>query len=301
MGTPEFAIPAISALLNSEHQIIAVYSQPPSISGRGKKLQKSPIHIFAEKNNIEINTPKTFKITENVKYLRGLNPDLIVVAAYGLILRQDVLDIPKFGCFNIHPSMLPRWRGAAPIERTIEAGDTETSVCIMQMDAGLDTGDILLQEKVKIEPKETGSSLSKKTAQIGAKLLLEAIANIGKLQPTKQSDEGITYAHKISKEEGRINWELSAQEIERKIRAFDNFPKCWLTLNHENIKILSSEIIPVNSNHKAGTIIDDKFSVQTGNGQIRPLILQKPGKNPVSIKDFLNGTKIHPGTILDEI
>lgn len=298
MGTPEFAVPTLELLHNSSHQIIGVYTQPPSYSGRGKKLQKSIIHLKAEEYNLKVFTPKTFREMGNITQLKNLKPDIIVVAAYGLILTQEILDIPKFGCINIHPSLLPRWRGAAPMERTIEAGDKTTAVCIMKMDRGLDTGDILKQTLIQLEGNETASSLSNLLSHIGAKLTLETINTIDGISSTPQDQVNVTYAKKITKEEGLINWELPAKQIERKIRAFEKWPNCWFQYKGENIKILSANILPDNTKFAPGTVTSHNLTIQTGDGLLSPLKLQRPGKKIMDIKSFLNGMSIPPGTIL---
>lgn len=298
MGTPEFAVPVLETLYNSNNQLIAVYTKPPKSANRGKKICKSPVHIKAEQLNIPVFTPNSFKYETNVTELSSFKPDIIIVAGYGLILRQVVLDIPRYCCLNIHPSSLPRWRGASPVERTIEAGDTETAVCIMKMDSGLDTGDILLRENISLKGNEKASELCKNLFIQGTELIVKNIDNIKDLKATPQSKEGITYAKKIEKYEGRINWKLSAAKIERKIRAFDRWPNCWFNYKGEDIKIMHGEVHSTNSTQKPGTVLDEDLNIQTGYGQLKPILLQRPGKKPVNLKDFLNGFKIPVGTVL---
>jgi methionyl-tRNA formyltransferase len=298
MGTPLFTVPIIKAINNSSHKLIGIYCQPPKPAGRGQKLQPCPAHITATQLGIEVFTPITFKNHDAIIQLASLKSDIIIVAGYGLLLKKAVLEIPKFGCLNIHPSLLPRWRGAAPIERTIEAGDKETGVCIMKMDEGLDTGDILLKEKIILYGHETSTHLSEQLSAIGSKLILEAINNINNLIPTKQLSHGITYANKILKEEGKITWDNPAIFIERKIRALQTWPTCWLEYKNEKIKIIEAEYSNSNSDYAPGTIIDNKLSIQTNDGILKPKMLQRPGKNIIDIASFLNGFQIPIGTIL---
>jgi len=298
MGTSEFAVPALQSLHNSQHQVLGVFTKPPAKALRGHHLQKSPVHEAAESLGLSVYCPTSLKDEDTVNLLKSLEADIIVVAAYGHILRPNVLNMYKHGCLNIHPSLLPRWRGAAPIERTILAGDTETELCIMQMDAGLDTGDILLSKKVLLTGKETSESLMYTMGKLGGQMIVEALDNYKNLTPTKQSEEGLTYAHKLSKDESVIDWHKSAQEIERMIRAFYPWPACSFAYNNEMIKILAAEYSMEQHSEQPGTVLDNKMHIACGTGILQPTILQKPGKKAIPIKDFLNGTKIAPDTIL---
>ncbi len=300
MGTSNFAVPALHAVYNSDHFITAVFTKEPKKSGRGHKTQKSPIHIEAEKLELNILTPKSLKNDNIILAIDEMKPDVIVVTAYGHIIPKSILKIPRFGCINIHPSLLPRWRGASPIERTILAGDKETAVCIMQMDETLDTGDILLMQKIAINNDMTSQILSQKLAELGSHLLIEILSNITNITPQKQLAKGVTYAEKISKEEGSINWQKSATEIDRMIRAFNPWPGCFFCYQNEQIKITKAEVIDESrSGCKPGEVIDKNLTICCGKGLLRPLILQRPGKKLVSGKDFINGMKIKPGTILE--
>jgi methionyl-tRNA formyltransferase len=293
MGTPDFAIPALKAVSN-EHNILAVYTQAPKAVVRGKKLTRSQVHELADVLGLNVKTPEKLRSPEVVEEIKLLNPDAIIVCAYGHIISKKILEIPKFGCINIHPSLLPRWRGAAPVERTIEAGDQETAVCIMKMDEGLDTGDILMQENFPVPNKITALEFLQILAQHGANLLVKVLTNLQNLKPIKQKSEGFTYAKKLEKWEGLINWQTSsAIEIERRIRAFNPWPYCYFQYKNEAIRIISAEIIDENSqNFAPGTVINKELHIQCSSGVIAPKILQRPGKNQVDVRSFLNGFKI---------
>lgn len=293
MGSPDFAIPTLEALINSEHEIVCVYSQPPRPKGRGQKLQPTLVHQLAEKNGIEVRTPLSLKGEDEQKAFRDLNIDAAIVVAYGLLLPKPILDAPKYGCINLHPSLLPRWRGAAPLQRTIEAGDKATSVQIMAMDEGLDTGDIYAREDFELVSHETYGSLSDKCANIGAKLMLEVLANLENIKPIPQSEDGLVYAKKITKEEARIDWSKSGQEIDCKIRGFSPLPAAWTMLDGLRYKILMSEY--VEQNGEAGVALDDELLIGTGKGAVRILKLQKEGKPQMEAKAFLQANKIAKG------
>lgn len=299
MGTSQFAVPALHTLSISPHEIVAVFTKEPQKSGRGHKVHKSAVHLEAEKINVPIFTPRTLKSSEIVNKIRELAPDITVVTSYGHIIPQSILDIPRHGCLNIHPSLLPRWRGAAPIERTILAGDKQTAVCIMKMDAGLDTGPILAQRLVEVDAYVYADALTKQLAAIGAEMLLGVIEKIDTITPIKQSEEGITYAHKLTKEEAIINWHDSAAKISRMIRAFNPWPGCFFSYNGEQIKIIEASFDSAQECSAPGTVLDKSFTICCGDGVLRPTKLQRPGKNVLSVKDFLNGLQhINPGTIL---
>jgi len=297
-GTHEFALPELQALLSSQHKICAVYTQPDRPAGRGQKLTASPVKKMALANNLLLYQPTSLKDPAAQKQLQELNADILVNVAYGLLLPEAVLNIPKFGCINIHPSLLPRFRGAAPIQRAIMAGDIITGVTIMKMDAGLDTGDIYKQTTLPIDDIDTTATLMKKTSEIGAKLLLEVLAEIEARsdKATPQGDKQTIYADKISKEEGKINWHKSAQEIDRMIRAFNPWPVAHTEINGKYIRIWEAKIKTIiqqknTPNNIPGTIIHtDKNSIDvlTGYGLLSLLNIQLPGSKPLPIKDILN-------------
>lgn len=297
-GTPDFAARHLAALLDSEHDVIAVYTQPDRPAGRGKKLQASPVKQLALENNIQIFQPESLKIELAQQQLASLNGDIMVVVAYGLILPQVVLDTPHYGCINVHGSILPKWRGAAPIQRSIWAGDAETGVTIMQMDKGLDTGDILSIEKQSIEKNETSATLYEKLAECGPQALLDALSKIenGTIKAEKQDDTQASYAEKLSKQEAEIDWNLTAKQLERNIRAFNPWPIAYFSMNTAtkeptNIKVWSAEVITDNSNKSPGTILSaDKNGVvvKTAEDALVLTKIQLPGKKPMIIGDILN-------------
>lgn len=301
MGTPDFAVPALAAIAGSTHEVVAVYTKPPARSGRGHKVNISPVHKLADELNIPVFYPASLRSEDVVNELSALNVDIIVVAAYGLILPQNVLDICAKGCLNIHPSLLPRWRGAAPIERTILTGDKKTGVYVMQMDAGLDTGDLLLLERYDIADNMTSNELSKVLAAIGAKLVVEALDRYDELRPVKQSEEGATYAKKLSKEESVIDWSKSAFEIDCMVRGLNPWPGCFFRYKNELIKILQSRVVLKDTDCEAGMTISDDLQISCGKDVLQPLRLQRPGKNPISLAEFLRGCKIPAFTRLHHV
>ena len=299
-GTPEFAAEHLTALLGSRHQVIAVYSQPDRPAGRGKKLSASPVKEVALAHNIPVCQPLNFKTPEAVAELASLNADLMVVVAYGLILPKVVLDAPRLGCINVHASILPRWRGAAPIQRAIEAGDSETGVTIMQMDVGLDTGDMLIKAFCPILGDDTGGSLHDKLISVGTPALLDALEQIaaGTLNPEKQDDSQSNYAPKLSKEEAALNWQLPALELERKVRAFNPFPiahtKPAGTGDDQRIRVWAATTTDKNANAAPGSITlisADGLWVACAEGQLILEQLQLPGKKAMSVGEILRG---HP-------
>lgn len=295
MGTPEFSCPTLQALIaDPAFEIVAIYTREPKISGRGHKVTNSPIHNLGLQHDIKVITPKTLKTAEAQAELINLNADAAVVVAYGLILPKEVLTATKFGCINIHPSLLPRWRGAAPIQRTIMSGDKETAIAIMQMDEGVDSGDVLSQEKFALTQAETYTDLAEKFSKMGADLLVKTLKDLenAQINAIKQDDNASTYAKKIDKLECEIDWKESAEEIERKIRGLNGCLGAYLLHNNEKIKIFEAEIINKNSTHEAPGSINSNLEIQCGKGIIRPLKLQRPGKKPTLIKDFLLGFKI---------
>lgn len=296
-GTPDFAATHLQALLNSEHNVIAVYTQPDKPAGRGKKLQASPVKQLAEQHNIPVYQPKSLRNEEAQAELKALNADVMVVVAYGLILPKEVLEMPRFGCLNVHGSILPRWRGAAPIQRSIWAGDSETGVTIMQMDVGLDTGDMLYKVYTPIEPTETSASLYAKLAELAPPALIDVLDNLGtdRFPPEKQQENLANYAEKLTKEEALLNWNLPAAQLERNIRAFNPAPVAYLNLNvngkEERIKVYQAVVL-AHQNATAGTVLAvDKKGIQiaTGDGVLQITQLQPQGKKPMSVQDFLNG------------
>ncbi|WP_394142491.1 methionyl-tRNA formyltransferase [Vibrio chagasii] len=292
-GTPDFAARHLAALLSSEHEVIAVYTQPDRPAGRGKKLTASPVKNIALENNIPVYQPENFKSDEAKQELADLNADIMVVVAYGLLLPQVVLDMPRLGCINVHGSILPRWRGAAPIQRSIWAGDKETGVTIMQMDIGLDTGDMLSIATLPIEATDTSASMYEKLAGLGPDALVECLADIasGKAVAEKQDDELANYAKKLSKEEARINWSDDAAHIERCVRAFNPWPMSHFEAAENSIKVWQSRVAEQTSDKPAGTILQaDKTGiyVATGQGVLVLEQLQVPGKKAMSVQDILN-------------
>lgn len=307
-GTPDFAANHLQCLLDSgKHNIIAVYSQPDRPAGRGKKLKPSPVKQVALDHQIPVFQPLSLKDPSAQQQLANLNADLMIVVAYGLLLPQAVLDAPRLGCINVHASILPRWRGAAPIQRAIEAGDIETGVTIMQMDIGLDTGDMLLKTFCSIEKTETGGSLHDKLIEIGRPGLLQAVDQLanGSQQPQQQDDSLSNYASKISKTDPVIDWQLSAQTLDRKIRAFNPFPVCYSTVNGERIKIWQARVSDHNSQLAPGTVIQaDKNAivVSCGEGALELTNIQLPGGKALDVAAVMNSKAdwFQAGTVLGD-
>ncbi len=292
-GTPDFAARHLAALLSSEHEVIAVYTQPDRPAGRGKKLTASPVKNIALEHNIPVYQPENFKSDEAKQELADLNADLMVVVAYGLLLPQAVLDTPKLGCINVHGSILPRWRGAAPIQRSIWAGDQETGVTIMQMDIGLDTGDMLKIATLPIEATDTSASMYEKLAGLGPQALVECLADIadGKASPEKQDDKLANYAKKLSKEEARINWSDDAEHIERCVRAFNPWPMSHFEAANNSIKVWQSRVDVQTTTEAPGTILQaDKTGIYIATGKHVLVLeqLQVPGKKAMPVQDILN-------------
>ncbi len=293
-GTPDFAAAHLRALIASEHDIIGVYSQPDRPAGRGKKLQPSPVKQVALEHGIPVYQPLNFKDPAAVEELKSLNADVMIVVAYGLILPQSVLDAPKYGCLNVHASLLPRGRGAAPIQRCIEAGDMVTGITIMQMDKGLDTGDMLSKVTTGIAADETGGSLHDRLAGMGPPALLSTLAKLqaGELNPEIQNDMLACYAHKLSKEEGLLDWNLSAVELERRVRAFNPFPVAYTLLGDHRIRVLQAEAIEKVTDMLPGTIVNVSpkgVEVACGENVLRISKIQLPGKKAMSVADVING------------
>ena len=292
-GTPEFAALHLQALIDSEHDVIAVYSQPDRPAGRGKKLQASEVKQLAVEHTIPIYQPQSLKTEEAQLALAELQADIMIVVAYGLILPRSILDTPTLGCLNVHGSLLPKWRGAAPIQRSIWAGDAESGVTIMQMDEGLDTGAMLSKHTLTISKEDTSASVYQKLAEIGPRALIKTLNTLTELQPEIQDNKLASYAKKLSKEEAQIDWSLAAEQLERNIRAFNPWPVAFFTLNNSNIKVYSSEVVQNGApDIPAGQIIRaDKqgILVATGNESLLLTKLQLPGKNSMLAADVLNG------------
>jgi methionyl-tRNA formyltransferase len=291
MGTPDFSVPVLDALIDAGHDIAAVYCQPPRPAGRGKRDRPSPVQARAEALGLPVRHPRSLKSAEEQASFAALNADMAVVVAYGLILPQAVLDAPAQGCLNIHASLLPRWRGAAPIQRAIMAGDAETGVCIMQMEAGLDTGPVLLRETVPIGPQDTAADLHDALSGLGARLIVQALAQHKALTPAPQPDAGVTYAAKIDKAEARIDWSRPAEQIDRQIRGLSPFPGAWCEINGERVKLLRSRLAP--GAGAPGTVLTG-FTVACGSGAIAVLEAQREGKRPMSADDVLRGLTLPP-------
>jgi len=300
MGTPDFAVPALEALFAAGHEIVCVYSQPPRPAGRGHRERPSSVHAAAEAHGIPVRTPTSLKSAEAQAEFAALGADVAVVAAYGLILPKPILEAPRLGCLNIHASLLPRWRGAAPIQRAILAGDRRTGVTIMQMDEGLDTGPMLLRHAVEIGRMSAGE-LHDELADLGAALIVKALKGLeaGTLTPTPQPPKrGVTYASKIDKAESRIDWGLSASDLGRLVRAFTPFPGAWFEYAGERIRVLEAEAVGGLSKAKPGTMIDDRLTVACGKGFLKLRTVQRAGKGAMDAGAFLRGYPIPKGTVL---
>lgn len=296
MGTPDFSVPVLDALVSAGHDIAAVYCQPPRPAGRGKKDRPTPVHARADELGLEVRHPVSLKGAEEQAAFAALNADVAVVVAYGLILPQAVLDAPALGCLNIHASLLPRWRGAAPIHRAIMAGDAETGICIMQMEAGLDTGPVLLRQATVIGDQETTAQLHDRLSQMGASLIVEALARLPKLTPEVQPEDGVTYAAKIDKGEAQIDWSRPAAEVDRKIRGLSPFPGAWCEIGGQRVKLLASRL--AQGQGTAGEVLDDALTVACGEGAVQLLRLQRAGKSAQDPDVFLRGFPVAKGSRL---
>ena len=294
MGSPDFAVPSLDALVEAGHEVVAVYCQPPRPAGRGKADRKTAVHERAEQLGIEVRTPRTLRDAAEQERFRALGADLAVVAAYGLILPKPILDAPKEGCVNVHASLLPRWRGAAPIQRAILAGDEVSGVTIMQMDEGLDTGPMLLRRELDIRGKNAGQVTDEMT-KLGANALIEWLDS--QTPPRPQPDDGVTYAAKIDKAEARIDWSVPADRIERQVRAFAPVPGAWFEARGERIKLLEA-VVGTDASGSPGEVLDDCLSVACGKGYIRPLKVQRAGRASMTPGELLRGFPIPKGTIL---
>ncbi len=295
MGTPAFAVPALFALVGSQHKIVAVYSQPPRPAGRGQKETKSPVHELAIKHNIPVYTPASLKTAEAQAEFAAHKADIAVVVAYGLLLPKPILEAYPHGCINIHPSLLPRWRGAAPIQRTIMAGDKKTSIIIMQMDEGLDTGDILLKEDMDIACGTNSGKLHDIISHKSAPLLLKALDEINSITAQKQSGTGIEYAKKITKDDCIINWAKPASEIYQQILGLSPSPGAVFSYNNELIKVFDAKVEESNASSPPGTVLDDMLGIACGQNILRLLTLQRPNKKRMDADEFLRGFQIPAG------
>ncbi|OSP55180.1 methionyl-tRNA formyltransferase [Pseudoruegeria sp. SK021] len=291
MGTPEFSVPVLEALVDAGHEIACVYCQPPRPAGRGKKDRPTPVQARAEALGLPVRHPVSLRHPDAQADFAALKADLAVVVAYGLILPQAILDAPTQGCLNIHASLLPRWRGAAPIHRAILAGDAQTGVCIMQMEAGLDTGPVLMREALPIEAEDTTDDLHDRLAGMGARLIVAAIAGLSHLVPTPQPAAGTTYAHKIDKAEARIDWTKPATEVDRQIRGLSAFPGAWCEIAGERVKLLRARIGA--GQGTPGQVLSG-FTVACGTGAIEVTLAQRPGKRAMDAADFLRGITLPP-------
>ncbi len=303
-GTPDFAASALRALIDAGHDLVAVYTQPDRPAGRGRKLQASPVKQVAEQHDIAVLQPQNFKDEADIARLRELQADVMIVAAYGLILPQTVLDMPRHGCLNIHASLLPRWRGAAPIQRAIAAGDNESGITIMQMDAGLDTGDMLLKLRCPIESSDTGGSLHDKLAELGARAILQTLDDLqhGRLQPEPQNDAEASYARKLSKQEAQIDWSQPASVIARQVRAFNPWPVAYTVLDDKTVRIWLADAMEHDPDQPPGTVLHcDKqgIDVACGEGVLRITELQPAGSKKMDSAAFMNGhaRQLPPGSV----
>ncbi len=302
MGTPEFAVPTLAEIVGAGHEVVRVYSQPPRRSGRGMEARPGPVHSFAEAHGLDVATPASLKDPAVQDEFAALDADVAVVVAYGLLLPKPVLEAPKYGCLNLHASLLPRWRGAAPIQRAVMAGDEETAVAVMQMEEALDTGPVCISERVPIEPDLTAGELHDRLAGTGASLLVRALSALGRetLSCTPQPLEGATYAAKIEKAEARIQWRKTADEVHNQIRGLSPFPGAWFELQHsgkpQRIKVLRVE--RANGEGVAGEALDDQLTIACGSGAVRLVTVQRAGRDALSAAEFLRGIPVPPGTAL---
>jgi methionyl-tRNA formyltransferase len=300
MGTPPFAATILDALIGAHHHLLAVYTQPPRPAGRGHRLQPSPVQLRAEGHGLAVRSPRQLREHAVQTEFAALGAEAAVVAAYGLILPPPILTAPRLGCFNVHASLLPRWRGAAPIQRALLMGDAETGITIMQMEEGLDTGPVLMQQVLPIAPDATATGLTEALARLGGELIVKVLdqAAHGRLTPRPQPPEGVTYAPKLSRAEGRLDWRRPAPELERQVRAFDPWPGAFFEASGEQIRVLAATAVPQAAGAPPGMVTDDRLSIACGRGLLRPVRLQRPGRAPLEQGAFLRGFPIAPGTQL---
>jgi methionyl-tRNA formyltransferase len=302
MGTPDFAEPALAAVLAAGHVVAAVYSQPPRAAGRGLAPRKSPVQVFAESKGLSVHTPASLRSTEEQARFTSLNADAGVVVAFGMILPKPILEAPRFGCFNIHASLLPRWRGAAPIQRALLAGDAETGVAVMRIEEKLDTGAVCLAERLAIGPDETAGELHDRLAAFGAELMVRALSDLekGSLACWPQHEEGVTYAAKIEPGETRIDWSRKADEVHNLIRGLSPHPGAWFEVelkgSRERVRALRSTL--AEGEGKPGTVLDDQLTIACGKGSVRLLQVQRAGKRPMPVAEFRRGAELPVGSVL---
>ena len=320
MGSPDFAVPTLDTLVEAGHEVVAAYTQPPRPAGRGRGERPTAVAVRAEELGIEVRSPKSLRGEAEQQAFAELEADVAVVAAYGLILPQPILDAPTFGCLNVHGSLLPRWRGAAPVQRAIMAGDECTGITIMQMEAGLDTGPMLLKRAIEIDDRNA-AQLTEELAKLGASMMVEVLADLPSFDPIPQPEDGVTYAAKISKEEARINWSQPASDLVRHVQGLAPFPGAWFEANGERIKILAAHVEPTSRHPREsggpassdnfgaekrdprlrgndGLVLDDRLLIQCGEGELRPTLLQRAGRAPMKVEELLRGFPIPKGTIL---
>jgi methionyl-tRNA formyltransferase len=296
MGTPAFAVPTLLALVEAGHEIAAAYTQPPRPAGRGKQVQKSPVQLAAEERGIQVRHPLSLKGAGEQAAFAGLAPEVAVVAAYGLILPAAVLAAPRHGCLNVHASLLPRWRGAAPIQRAILAGDEVTGVTIMQVEQRLDAGPMLASGTAPIDGKTAGE-LEHELAELGARLMVEVLGSLSSISPVPQPEEGVTYAGKIDKAEARLDFSRSAAELERRVRAFAPAPGAFFELGGERFRVLAAEVVAASG--EPGTALDDRLTIVCGEGALRPTLIQRAGRPAMDAAALLRGRAIPEGTRLE--
>lgn len=295
MGSPDFAVPTLDALVEAGHEVVVAYTQPPRPAGRGKGERPTPVEVRAHELGIAVRSPRSLRGEAEQEAFGELEADVAVVAAYGLILPQPILDAPMLGCLNVHGSLLPRWRGAAPVQRAIMAGDEATGVTIMQMEAGLDTGPMLLKRAVEIEDKNA-AQLTEELARLGASMMVEVLADLPGYEPIPQPDEGVTYAAKLKKEEARLDWSRPAVELVRHVQGLAPFPGAWFEVDGERIKLLAAE--KASGHGEPGEIVDDQLAIACGNGVLRPTLVQRAGKGAMAPEELLRGFAVPKGTIL---
>lgn len=303
MGSPDFSVPTLKALIDNNFKVEAVYCQPPKPKNRGHKMSYCPVHQAALDLNLNVYSPKNFKSDVDLKEFLDLDLDAVIVVAYGLILPKEIIDTPKYGCFNIHASLLPRWRGAAPIQRAILEGDKETGITMMKMDHGLDTGPMISKQQIPIHSDTTAGMLHDQLSLLGSKLcidMLKALKEKGRVKLEAQPDEGANYAKKISSEEAEINWSEPAEKIERQIRAFTPWPGAWF-IDHQGqrLKIFQAKVVKKTQSVANGVVYNDDFCIACGDEAIQPQVIQRPGKKPQNLDDFLRGYPIPAQTVLN--
>jgi methionyl-tRNA formyltransferase len=299
MGTPDFAVPTLSEIVGQGHEVVAVYTRPPAMAGRGMELKPSPVHRMAERFGLPVLTPGTLRNDEAAQAFRGHEADVAVVVAYGMLLPKAILDAPELGCLNLHASLLPRWRGAAPIQRAVMAGDRETGVAVMRMEEGLDTGPVAMAERIAIGPEMTAGELHDRLMVLGADLMVRALAALsrGALSFTPQPEEGVTYAHKLKNDDARIDWARPAQAVHDHIRGLSPFPGAYFTADFgkgpERVKVLRAALAP--GSGEPGTLLDADAAIACGEGAVRLIQVQRAGKAPLAADEFLRGVRLGSG------